>query len=206
MNQINFTHNLGLFSTLVTVTKNIISNEEIKKIYEKCLEDESFSHEAIDINGTSTHSHDSNFIDSFPEIKQKVHNKFNEYCDQLNIKNVLISNSWFNIQNENSVLTDHTHPGSVLSAALYINVGEGSSPLYFYNPNSFIGHFFSSYVKNVEQGFDKNHKTTATVEFFKFIPSIGELIIFPSWLKHGSNKEKNLFKNRVVLSFNTSFI
>jgi glycosyltransferase involved in cell wall biosynthesis len=33
----------------------------------------------------------------------------------------------------------------------------------------------------------------------------GDLIIFPSWLKHGSNGTKNMTKNRIVISANSIF-
>ena len=203
MNSIQSTTHLGLFSTLVSVSKNFISEEERNLIFDKCLSDESFVHEAIDINGTSTHSYNSNFIDSFPEIKNRLNLKFNEYCNQLNLRSVVVSNSWFNIQNKGSTLVDHTHPESVLSAALYINVSKESSGLYFFNPNQFIGHFFSYLVNKVSDSLENNHSTTATVEYFKLIPENCQLIIFPSWLKHGSKNEINNFDNRTVLSFNT---
>ena len=38
----------------------------------------------------------------------------------------------------------------------------------------------------------------------KFMPTVGDLILFPSWLEHGSDK-KNQSKERIVLSFNTEY-
>ena len=36
-------------------------------------------------------------------------------------------------------------------------------------------------------------------------PNIGDLILFPSWLMHGSDNEKNKSNERLVLSFNTKY-
>ena len=36
------------------------------------------------------------------------------------------------------------------------------------------------------------------------IPKNGDLLIFPSWLRHGSNHETNQTDGRIVLSFNTN--
>lgn len=159
-------------------------------------------HSAIKGNGLSTNKNSENFL-SF--VKDNV-----EGCQDIliNLQNIITSyikfsgygnpkilnkemqSSWFNIQNEGSSLNRHTHALSTISGAIYINVDDDSSMLYFYNPNQF--NEFSVSSKNTEYTYD----------WYKFKPKNGDLFLFPSWLAHGSNGDQNNTKNRTVISFN----
>ena len=105
-----------------------------------------------------------------------------------------IDNSWFNIQPVGSNLEQHSHPNSIASAALYINVDHNSAPLVVENPNAIA--VFNNYHNSVSQYNCQAHS---------FIPENGQLIIFPSWLKHGSFGNKNNTDARMVISFNTNY-
>jgi uncharacterized protein (TIGR02466 family) len=85
------------------------------------------------------------------------------------------------------------HANSILSGSLYINVDNESSKLYFDNPNQFIKYFEYNYQELTDYNF----------EYFYITPKVGDLVIFPSWLTHGSNGEQNNTENRTVISFNT---
>ena len=126
------------------------------------------------------------------EISIDVTKPLKEYSDQSKIKieNKII-HSWFNIQYKESILKEHVHPNSILSGGLYINIGEKASKLYFHNPNPLI-----SYIAKNEPLNDYS------CEEYYLNPKKGDLIIFPSWLKHGSNQEKNFYSDRTVISFN----
>ena len=180
----------SLFPTLVLYFPQFISSEECGKIFKLLKTKKLYDHEAV-IKGKSTHNPDSD-TDILSEISVDLNRPLQEYSDQSKIKIVnKIKNSWFNIQDKESVLNDHTHPNSILSGGLYINVGEKASKLYFHNPNPFVYHTFT-----------KEPLSDYTYECYYFNPKKGDLIIFPSWLKHGSNKDKNFYKDRTVISFN----
>ena len=98
---------------------------------------------------------------------------------------------WSNIQQPGSALREHCHPSSVLSGALYINVDD-NSVLPVHNPNPYV--YFTS----------KNKSTIFNCEYAKFPVKNCQLLIFPSWLKHGKNDLKNEMDDRVVVSFNAS--
>ena len=120
-------------------------------------------------------------------------NKENENWINLSnalIKNIDINDCWFNVQQKGSQLIKHTHPNATLSGALYINVDNNSSPIYFYNPVGFLDY---TYIKEY---------TDYTFNWFKFNPNPGDLIIWPSWLSHGSNTNINETDDRIVISFN----
>jgi uncharacterized protein (TIGR02466 family) len=86
------------------------------------------------------------------------------------------------------------HCRSILSAALYLNVDEDSSTINFENPNPHISY---AYDKNLSRN------SEYLFEYYCVIPEPGDLIIFPSWLKHGSMYKENKTVNRTCISFNT---
>jgi len=178
----------SLFPTLVLCFPQFISSKECNKIF-KLLRTKKLDNHPRLIKGKSTHG---SGIDILSEISIDMTKPLKEYShhSRIKIKNK-ITNSWFNIQDKESILKEHLHSNSVLSGALFINVGEKASKLYFHNPNPFI-----YYIDREEPANDY------TYEYYYFTPKKGDLIIFPSWLRHGSNHNKNFYNNRTVVSFN----
>ena len=120
------------------------------------------------------------------------------YATTIGHPGVVIDNSWFNIQNKNSLLKKHTHINpnkvSIVSGALYINTNQDSPPICFENPNPSMPLFVTS----------KELNTKYNNSFYEFEPDIGDLILFPSWLPHYTVLP-NKTSNRVVISFNASY-
>ena len=153
-------------------------------------------HETLAIGGKSSHGMGmSNDLISSLGLESRIQKKLDMYTNSLKLQKVAIDNSWFNIQDIGSILKLHMHTRSLISAALYINVDEKSSPLFFYNPNS-LTHFTYSLTSKTQSDFNFHHQS--------FQPKNGEMYIFPSWLLHGSNDEQNKTKDRTVISFNAS--
>ena len=97
---------------------------------------------------------------------------------------------WSNIQNAGSRLDEHIHPHAVVSGALYINVDD-SCRITFHNPNPYAN------IINV----DTNTFYNSESQYFRVHNC--ELVLFPSWLKHGRYKDVNEMDERTVESFNT---
>lgn len=105
-----------------------------------------------------------------------------------------LGNSWASFQYKDSALLTHTHYSSLISGVLYLQVDNNSSNITFNNVNPFLEYL------------PKKHLTTYTYNKMSFEPTIGKLIVFPSWLPHGSDTELNKSDERIIISFNTELI
>jgi uncharacterized protein (TIGR02466 family) len=187
----------NLFPTLVRRIKNFLSKDEIDLIlaYKPNLA----LHGALSGNAVSSHSVKSvllNDIDHIVSLNKRIYKIINEFRLEYGIIKLGIDNSWINIQEPDSRLNFHTHPDSVISGAIYVNVDDDSSKLYFYNPNPYLEYI--NYFNAPETHTYLNYKTI----YLK--PNNGDLILFPSWLRHGS-EDLNKTIGRVVISFNTKY-
>ena len=179
----------SLFPTLVLYFPKFINSKECDKIFKLLKTKKLYDHYTVGGKGKSTHGHGTCILS---ELSLDLNKPLQEYSNQSRIKIAnKIKNSWFNIQDEESVLKEHIHPNCILSGGLFINMGQKASKLYFHNPNP-----FASCTNKKEPLNDYSY------EWYFFNPKKGDLIIFPSWLKHGSNHDKNFYKDRTVISFN----
>ena len=103
-----------------------------------------------------------------------------------------ISQIWSNIQNSDSVLHEHSHPNSIISGALYINVDDSCS-ITFHNPNPYV--YFTNALENTPYNF----------EWCKYSVENGDLLLFPSWLRHGHPEHINQMDGRICISFNSEY-
>ena len=176
-----------LFPTLVRSVDNFLNKDKCKSIFDTLLKLDSSTHYLLTGESKSSHLH-GNIFDVI-NLKNLILNETNKFADSfgLIIDNKFL-NSWFNIQDKNSNLIPHTHPNSIISGVIYINVNKNSSPINFYNPNPFISFM------------NKNNLKESSFDWFYIQPKIGMMILFPSWLKHGFKDNKT--EKRTVISFN----
>ena len=208
-NSIMQKHNLQIFPTLVTRYKDFIAPEQATAIAELCRNSDHTRHDAWIGDATSSHHLTKNFIDTIEEkidickgLKDDITFMVNLYAKEYGYhKDMYIFNSWFNIQHNNSVLKMHTHPGSIFSAAFFIGADDDSSKLVFDNPNTNLFYLNAALDGSVDTGLN-----SYAYQAFIFKPSPGDLVLFPSWLKHGSYEEINQSNERISISFNTKFV
>jgi len=187
----------NLFPTLVRRIENFLSKEEIDRInaYKPNLS----PHNALSGNAISSHSVKSVILSDMNHIvslNDRICEIVNEFRKQYGIMKLEIDNSWMNVQEPDSKLNFHSHPDSVISGAIYVNVDDDSSKLYFYNPNPYVD--YVNYFNDPEMHTYLNYKTI----YLK--PNNGDLILFPSWIRHGS-EDLNKTIHRTVISFNTKY-
>jgi len=181
---------LSLFPTPILNIYDFITEQERLNIFEKVINTFHYEHECLSGNAFSTHyTKDNNILDA--SIVSRIEDEIDNFAEIYGISKLKVTNYWSNIQGPGGQLLPHRHANSRLSGSLYINVDENSHKLYFFNPNQFNRfELFETYNE-----LNWNH--------YSILPKNCQLIIFPSWLEHSSNGEKNNTDSRVVISFNT---
>ena len=186
-----------LFPTLVGKFEDVLFKDQCNEVVSYIDTRRLKEYPVIIGNADTSFNKQFDILKEFPEpLALSLHTKINtclhQYVSQYRCAQVELSNSWITFQYPNSRLNKHTHPGSTISGVLYLKTDEKSSPIYFYNPNPFI-HYTSTLIPYSDY----------LNQSVKFTPKTGDLLIFPSWLSHGSDNEENMSKERIILSFNT---
>jgi len=193
------TYSYSLFPTLVCVYDSVFMSEveQIYPIIKQAENEDRVEYCNAQRGGPSVTSYAmGSFIETLPDdirvpLSQKLQHCIDDYCTKSGEGDLAVANSWFNIQYEGSSLHEHMHPGSIISGALYVKVDDDNANLRFKNINPFW--MMSHRVQETEYN----------CSYEEFEPKNGTLILFPSWLPHSSVANKS--KERVVLSFNTTF-
>jgi uncharacterized protein (TIGR02466 family) len=184
----------NLFPTLVREVKNFLTENECVKIASSINKEQIVPYHTIGGDGGTNYGYISKFIDTIDpkfKIQSRLSSHLQEMTDIYGTTKVVLTNSWASIQRKDSILHPHTHSYSVFSGVLYLKTDENSSSLAFYNPNPFVD-------------FLETKQSTAYNYRYSWIkPEIGTLLLFPSWLKHGSI-EPNRSDERIIISFNTT--
>ena len=197
------------FPILISSEKNFLNKNQLNIIKSFIEKHNSLkAHNAIinDIASLSSHNSDANcFLEELIQLNncENIINKINlrikKYLEKTGFR---LGNpfwtppskmdSWFNIQNKGSVLKQHLHYNSVVSGALFINIEKNCSPIVFDNPNTnlFMG------LRDIDVTKKFSH------EEITIFPENGQLLLFPSFLRHGSGGIVNNSYNRIVISFN----
>jgi uncharacterized protein (TIGR02466 family) len=126
-------------------------------------------------------------------IQNSVNNYFIDVYKPNNEVEIYITQSWLNISDINNQHHPHSHPNSFISGTLYISADRNVDSINFYNSEY-------STIKIVPTEY--NHYNSSS---WYFNVGSGDLILFPSFLKHSVDvvKESEIRKERISLSFNT---
>ena len=186
-----------LFPTLVHRYTEVLRDDQLATILAHCLQLDTHRHDALVGDALSSFDRQSHILalleqthDNLKGLTDGLARLMDAYARELGFDGATLSNSWFNVQRPGSLLKHHSHPDSRVSAALCIASDERSSLLHFENPNLLVG--FSGAEQHTE----------FNMEMAKFKLAPGDLMLFPSWLRHGSGFEANQSEQRVVISIN----
>ena len=178
-----FPNALGKISNFISEDERLVIMKSIMNVKHKPY---------VTISGDAVSSYNLKYSYDFIEknILNRLENKINEYARVYGISDTLkLDNIWSNIQNSGSVLEEHSHPNSYISGSLYINVNDSCS-LTFHNPNPYL--YFTNFIE----------RTAFSFEWYKYPVKNCDLLLFPSWLRHGHHKHINQMNNRIIVSFN----
>lgn len=175
-----------LFPTIINVY-NLLDTVDLTEINLK-IEQQEFINNPLINKGLRSRS--SFFLDSTPSLQNAIQECIDSYVEQLGLLPCKISHSWCNIYRQSGFIKSHRHEMSLVSGVFYSKVDNSSGEIIFDNPC---------------QPFKVNEMSLRLTEYnrqeFKFNISLGDLILFPSWIMHYT--ENNLSNNRYVTSFNT---
>jgi len=188
----------SLFPTGIMVIDNFINEDECDEILTYVQSKKMHNKDdTVPNNAVSTFDGRTDFVKEISEntavddFYDKTLFALNEYANVLGQPELILSNSWAHIQNEGSYVVEHNHPNSKVSGVLYLNTTSESNNLIFKNPNPYA-------------------KIDAPIQANEFNFTINEipvrnrrLVMFPSWLEHGSNYNINKTKGRTMISFNS---
>jgi uncharacterized protein (TIGR02466 family) len=152
------------------------------------------NHKSI-ANYASTNKYILN-ADEMLDIRQVLQDALDTYFKEVfNSSNKLslkITQSWLTLTGNGESHHEHTHPNSVASGVLYINLGKSDGISFYRNEDSQWYEFL------------REKETFYSAKSF-FIPcEAGDIVIFPSNLRHGV-KQNSLQVERISLAFNTFF-
>jgi len=82
----------------------------------------------------------------------------------------------------------HTHPNSLLSGILYLEVPEGSSNIVFHDPRNHYDYVHIDTVDNID------------LSIYSIAPKNGLILIWPAWIKH--KVPVNTVNGRITAVFN----
>ena len=138
------------------------------------------------------------FAEELKDIKKFCEYQSKNYLEEIDGANtdhaaLRITQSWLSINNPQDFHLPHFHPNSYLSGVLYINC----------LPNDSI--VFSDRTRGNMQTMEFQKKKSTEWNSMKITQNIirGDLILFPSWVAHGVNKNETINGKRISLAFNT---
>jgi uncharacterized protein (TIGR02466 family) len=134
-----------------------------------------------------------------PELKH-LYDEFQKYVDlysaEIGINTSKIYESWMNILTMHGSVGVHRHYDSVVSAAYYPYVEEGSAPI------TFVSSTEGFRMLDVQHT-APNAPGTYTSNIQHVEAKTGQLVLFPGWLQHYVPPNKT--NMRITLSFNTKY-
>jgi len=184
---------LSLFPSAIAIKDTRI---DTSKMLETCLQIESGDHGLLHGEATSTYTKEMNILEhsDFSLLKSVITSEVKAFTKQVGIdmSNMKLGRSWFNIQKRGSTVMQHNHRLSVISGAFYIYADKDAAPITFANP--LMAHKMHEPTIGGSTDYD--------IEFFNVPAETGKLVLFPSWLEHyvGYNNSDM----RVTVSFNFS--
>ena len=107
--------------------------------------------------------------------------------------NFCMSNMWVNTHMKYGQHYPHIHPNSHFSGVFYLHTPEGSGGIVFNDPRP----------GRLLHWMDHTEVTDFTDRSWIIPPKVGKLLMFPSWLEHGTRSNKvEETEYRMAISFN----
>lgn len=151
----------------------------------------------------TTYYDDKNFLGNNDciELLNLIENNIRQFLQLIGKNpdaNLKIEN-WLNFNPIGTGHQMHEHFSSIASGVLYLDVGENSGNLVFYDPITTRVQANSFKPKSIIEKNEYNHIS------YGLVPKNNRMVIFEGWLYHSVDYNKTN-KNRISISFNTEDI
>ena len=124
-----------------------------------------------------------------------IEHNANTFAKELELKTPLvIDNIWININDYKSYNVRHRHVGAILSGVYYVSTPKDCGNIVFCNPDQSIEYDWAEYNHN-------KYNSYTSGRYWKEARA-NQLYLFPSWLFHEVEPNKNKKENRISISFN----
>jgi len=126
------------------------------------------------------------------QLKQCIEEAQILYQQRVGVKPQILklAESWVNEYGLGGYMSEHEHPGMIISGVYYHRADELSGSLCFRNPNSLM-------LNCHWPGRDLEYYQTAPVPVVA-----GRMVLFPSWMAHSVSTVKSLKVKKISISFN----
>lgn len=182
-----------LFPTFYAEEKIDLDNKALKTF---CYKQQEVDAGIIQSNVGSWHSQFLNPWD-VPELfdlTQIVEQKISEVSNMMDFGvRAVIDKAFINISHHGHSHNTHDHPGSLLSAVYYVDVGVGTGNLRFHSDNRLM-----EWCQRPDRIVSYNQLNSSS---WSVVPKTGTLVIFPGWLKH-QVEVNTTYKDRISIVYN----
>lgn len=134
-------------------------------------------------------------LDTFKEFTSFINDTVCNYITNIykcNADDFYMTCMWSNVHKSFSKHHIHNHPNSFLSGVFYVDIPNGAGDIFFKDPRNGSQVLVPDYVETPDFMYNE----------MKFSVSSGKLILFPSYLEHGTNAGKKHSEYRISISFN----
>ncbi len=184
------------FPTAVLTELHLILADAMLPVAKKYLSDPDYARHRWGYKNTFDTSMQLGKQPDIEPFKNLVHKTARNYLRQLgydeqqiNFETQVFVSEMF----EGNYHESHTHPNSILSGLLYLQVPEGSSPLIISDPRP-----FRNFVMLPRLG-----DTATNIEEISITPKKGLLLMWESWIPHVVPQTHNT-EGRITMVFNLS--
>lgn len=137
----------------------------------------------------TTFKHTINILNDIPVLKQNIVEIIHDLYSSSSVE---IFESWINITQYGGYQNNHIHyikdETTILSGVYYIKTNSNDGNIIFDIENTMI-----------------KYNTKYIDDYLTIVPSIGKLLLFPSYVRHKVTKN-NTYDNRISLAFNCKIL
>jgi len=140
-----------------------------------------------------------NFTKYGKYISKNIGDSIGYFLSEEKCSKYFISGIWININGENDYNDLHDHPGADLAGVLWVSCPANSGKFIFENPNMYGQNNILNFSKEeIKSSLNYYHT-------FHFEPRDGEILIFPSNIRHCVRPNKSN-QDRISISFNINVV